>query len=120
MAGDVDDVVDAAANPVVALRVARRAVACEVVALVHVQVRVHVALVRAPDCAAHGWPGLLEGQDALDVVAVFLLAGDGVDDRGLDAEEGKGGGTRLGRGDSGEGCDDVGAGFGLPVGLRVC
>jgi hypothetical protein len=60
---------------------------------------------------------LLEGEHALDVVAVDLLAGDGVDDRGLDAEEGEGGGSGLGRGDSGERCDDVGAGFGLPVGL---
>jgi hypothetical protein len=118
VARDVDDIVDAPADPVVPFRVARRAVACEVVALVHVQVRVHVALVRAPDCAAHGRPGLLEGEDALDVVAVDLLAGDGVNDRGLDAEEGEGGGTGFRRGDSGEGCDDVGAGFGLPVGLR--
>ena len=61
--------------------------------------------------------GLLEGEDALDVVAVDLFARDGVYDRGLDAEEGEGGGTGLCGGDSGEGCDDVGAGFGLPVGL---
>ena len=46
-----------------------------------------------------------------------FFAGDGVDDGGLDAEEGEGGGAGLGGGDAGEGGDDVGAGFGLPVGL---
>jgi hypothetical protein len=117
MAGDVDDVVYAAADPVVALGIAGSAVTSEVVAFVDVQVGVHVALVGAPDGAAHGGPGLLEGEDAFDVVAVDFLAGDGVDDRGLDAEEREGGGAGLGGCDAGEGCDDVGAGFGLPVGL---
>jgi hypothetical protein len=114
---NVDDVVHAAADPVVAFGVARGAVAREVVALVDVEVGVHVALVGAPDGAAHAGPGLLEGQDAFDVVAVDFFAGDGVDDRGLDAEEGEGGGAGFGGSDAGEGRDDVGAGFGLPVGL---
>lgn len=61
---------------------------------------------------------MLEGEHALDVVAVDFFAGDGVDDRGLDAEEGEGGGAGLCRSDTGERCDDVGTGFGLPVGLR--
>lgn len=74
VARDVDDVVDAAADPVVALGVAGGAVAGEVVALVDVEVGVHVALVGAPDGAAHGGPGLLEGEDAFDVVAVDFFA----------------------------------------------
>jgi hypothetical protein len=49
---------------------------------------------------------------------VDFLAGDGVDDRGLDTEEWEGGGAGFGRCDTGEGRDDVGAGFGLPVGLE--
>ena len=117
VAGDVDDVVDATADPVVAFGVTRGAVAGEVVALVDVEVGFHVALVGAPDGAAHGGPGLLESEDAFDVVAVNFLAGDGVDDGGFDAEEGEGGGARFGGGDTGERGDDVGAGFGLPVGL---
>jgi len=117
VAGDVDDVVDTAPDPVVALGVTRGAVAGEVVALVDVEVGVHVALVGAPDGAAHGGPGLLESEDAFDVVAVDFFAGDGVDDGGLDAEEGEGGGAGFGGRDAGEGRDDVGAGFGLPVGL---
>jgi hypothetical protein len=60
---------------------------------------------------------LLEGEDAFDIVAVDFFARDGVDDGGLDAEEGEGSGAGLGRRDAGEGGDDVGAGFGLPVGL---
>jgi hypothetical protein len=49
---------------------------------------------------------------------VDFFAGHGVDDCGLDAEEGEGGGAGFGRCDAGEGRDDVGAGFGLPVGLE--
>ena len=60
-----------------------------VVAGVDVKVCVHVALVGAVDGAGHAGPCLLKGQDALDIVAVNLLAGDGVDDGGLNTEEGQ-------------------------------
>ena len=62
---------------------------------------------------------MLESEHAFDIVAVNFFARDGVDDRGLDAEEREGGGAGLGGCDAGEGCDDVGAGFGLPVGLEM-
>lgn len=115
VAGDVDDVVDAAADPVESFVVAAGAVTGEVVPLVDVEICVHEALVGAVHGAEHAGPGLLEGQDAFDVVAVDLLAGDGVDDDGLDAEEGEGSAAGLGGADAGEGSDDVGAGLGLPV-----
>lgn len=38
--------------------------------------------------AGHAGPCLLKGQDTLDIVAMNLLAGDGVDDGGLNTEEG--------------------------------
>ena len=85
----INHVVDAPADPVVALVVAAGAVAGEVVALVHVQVGVHVALVRLPNGACHARPRLLERQHALDVVAVHLLARHRVNDGRLDAEEGQ-------------------------------
>lgn len=37
----------------------------------------------------HAGPRLLEGKHTFDIVAVNLLARDGVDDDGLDAEEGE-------------------------------
>ena len=88
-----------------------------VVALVLVQVGVKVALVGAVDGSRHAGPRLLESQDTLHVVTVDLLAGDGVNDRGLDAEEWEGRRTGLGRGDTGERSNDVRASLGLPVGL---
>ena len=88
-----------------------------VVTLVNVQVRVHVPLMSTPDGAAHTGPSLLEGEDALDIVAVELLSGDGVDDRGLNAEEGKRGTPRFRRRHTSKGRDDVGSGLRLPVGL---
>lgn len=88
-----------------------------VVALVDVEVGVHVPLVRGPDGTGHAGPRVLDGEDTLDIVALELLAGNGVDDRRLDAEEGEGGGAGLGGGDAGERGDDVGTSLGLPVGL---
>ena len=115
--GNVDNVIDTAADPVVALVVTSSTVTSEVVSLVDVQVCIHISLVCTPDGTSHAGPCLLEGQNALDVVAVELLAGNRVDDCGLDAEEGKGSTTGLGRGDTSEGSDDVRAGLCLPVRL---
>ena len=58
-----------------------------VVALVHVQVRIHVALVGSPDRTGHARPRLLDRQYAFDVVPLDLLARDRVNDGGFDAEE---------------------------------
>ena len=117
VATNVDNVVDTAADPVEALVVAGSTVAREVVALVDVEVGIHVALVGTPDGASHAGPSLLEGQDTLDVVAVNLLAGNRVDKRGLDTEEGERGRAGLGGGNASKGSDDVGTGLGLPVGV---
>lgn len=53
------------------------------------QVGVQVSLVATVDGTGNARPRLLESQDALDVVAVKLLARDGVNDGGLNAEEGQ-------------------------------
>lgn len=116
---NVDDVINTSANPVVTLVVTSCTVSGEVVALVHVQVCVHVTLVCSPDSAGHAGPWLLESKHALYVVAVLLLARDRVDDGGLDAEEGEGCGAGLRGSDTAEGCDNVGTGLGLPVCLRA-
>ena len=69
----------------------------------------------SPDCARHAGPRLLEGQNTLNIVAVNLLARDGVNDCRLDAKEGKGGGAGLSRCYTTKRCDDVRAGLSLPV-----
>ena len=86
-----------------------------IIPLINIQVRIHVSLVCAPDGAGHARPRLLDGQHALDIVAVQLLAGHGVDDGGLDAEEGQRAGPWLGRRDACERREDVAPGFRLPV-----
>lgn len=68
----------------------------------------------------HAGPWLLEGEHAVDIVAMNLFAGDRVDDGGLDAKERQRGGSRLGWGDAGQGGNDVGARLRLPVRLRSC
>jgi hypothetical protein len=89
MPRDIDDIVHASSDPVVAFVVAPSTVSGEldmsvhfrpmgtstyVVALIHIQVCVHVSLMCSPDCACHTGPWLLECQDALHVVSVDLLA----------------------------------------------
>jgi len=115
--GDVDNVIDTATDPVVTLVIASSTITSEVVSLVDVQVCIHVSLVCTPDGTSHAGPCLLEGQNTLDVVAVELFARNGVDDCGLDAEEGKGSTAGLGRSDTSEGSDDVRACLCLPVRL---
>lgn len=90
-----------------------------VVTLVDIQISVHVALVRTPHGAGHAGPGLLESQNTLNIIARDFLTGDGVDNGRLDTEEGQGGTAGLGRGDTAQGSDDVGASLGLPVGLLI-
>jgi hypothetical protein len=104
VARDVDDIVDTSSDPVIAFVITSSTVSSElscqprttiqviwtdIVSFVHVQVCVHVTLVRAPDCASQTGPWLLERQNTFDIVAVDLLARDGIDDCGLDAKEGK-------------------------------
>lgn len=90
-----------------------------VVALVHIQVCLHISLVCSPNCPRHTGPWLLEGKHALDIVSVDLFARDWIYDGGFDAEEGEGGRSRLGGRYTTERCDDVGAGLRLPVCLYI-
>lgn len=69
----------------------------------------------APDGASHGRPGLLEGKNAFDVIAADLLPRDRVNDGGLNSKEWQRGTTWLGRGNTAQGGDDVGARLRLPI-----
>lgn len=89
-----------------------------VVALVDIKVSLLVSLVGSPDGAGHAGPWLLECQDTLNIVAVDLLTGDGVDEGGLNAEEGQRAAAGLGGSDAGKRSESVRTGLGLPVGLE--
>ena len=64
VAGDVDHVVDAAGDPVVAVLVAPAAVAGEVLARIGLEVGVDEALMVAIDRAHHARPGIGDAQIA--------------------------------------------------------
>ena len=58
-----------------------------IITLVHIQIGVHIALMGSINCTRHAWPSLLEGEHALDIVAMNFFSGHRIDDGGLDAEE---------------------------------
>lgn len=91
-----------------------------VIALVDVQISVHVALVGAVDSTSHAGPRLLKRKHTFNIVAVNLFAGDGVDDDGLNTKKGERSATGFGRGDASKWSDDVGTGLSLPVCLYGC
>lgn len=135
---DVNNVVNTATDPVVTFVVTTCSITSElgllairnieatakiprithVVVRVHVQVCIHVSLVRTPDSTGHAGPWLLESQHALDIITVDLLARNRVDNGWLDTEEWKGGTSWLGGGHTSERSDNVGTGLGLPVCLE--
>lgn len=122
--GNIDHVVDTSTDPVVSFVVTassitselQKPLVCElalrfeithVVALVHIQVCIHVSLVSTPDGTSHAGPWLFDSQDTLDVVSGNLGARDGIDNSGLDAKEGKRCTARLGRSNTTQWGDDV-------------
>src|SRR5690606_35167672 len=115
VAADVDHVVDAAGDPVVAVGVAPAAVAAEVHAGVGLEVGVDEALVVAVDGAHLAGPGVEHHQGAFGLALEDLAVG--VDDRRLHAEERLGRRTRLGRDRAGDRRDHDAAGLGLPPGV---
>ena len=58
-----------------------------VIALINVEVGIHVALMSTPDSSGHARPWLFNSQDTFYVVAMYFFPGDWVDDRGLDTKE---------------------------------
>jgi hypothetical protein len=100
---DVDHVVDTTANPVVSVVVTASAISSEVVTLIDVEVSLLIPVVGSPDSTSHARPGLLEGQNTLDIVTVNLFARNRVDEGRLDTEERQRATARLGGSDSSQG-----------------
>ena len=106
MTRNVDDIINTATNPIVTFMIATSAISGKlkiksardkrqersrsiyVVALVDVEISVHVPLVGAPNCAGHAGPWLLEGKNTLDVVTSDFLSRDRVDNSRLNSKEG--------------------------------
>ena len=74
--GDIDHVIDAPGNPLVAMRIAARAVASEVVAAIGGKIGVDKALLVAPERAHLSGPGI--GDDQITLGGTFQNAAFGV------------------------------------------
>mmetsp|Transcript_77978 Transcript_77978/g.215634 ORF Transcript_77978/g.215634 Transcript_77978/m.215634 type:complete len:267 (-) Transcript_77978:1423-2223(-) len=88
VAGDIDDVIHAAGDPIVPVLVADATVAGEVEAWVGPKVGVQHPLVIPIDCAEHRGPRLGENQNTRYVVALKLLACGGVQHAWVHSEHG--------------------------------
>ena len=100
---DVNNIVHAAPDPVVAFMIPASAVASElqlvsritkmesglayVVALVHIEIGIHITFMSTPDGSGHARPGFLNSQNPLYVVAMYFFSGDRINNRGLNAKE---------------------------------
>ncbi len=115
VAGDVDHVVDAPGDPVIAVLVAARAVAGEIKSRKGREIGVDKAAMIAIDGAHLAGPGARQAKisfaRAFDPPAVI------VDQKRLDPEERTGRGARLERRRAGERGDQNAAGLGLPPGV---
>src|SRR5690349_18697216 len=115
MAGDVDDVVDAAGDPVIAVGVAPAAVAGEVFVLVGREIGLLEAGVIAIDRAHLARPRFADAEIALRRAVQNLAVG--IDDFGHHAEERPRRRARLQLGRAGQWRDQDAAGFSLPPGV---
>src|ERR1035441_1735585 len=115
MAADVDDVVNAAHEPEVAVGVLAGAVSGEITAFDVAPVGLAIALMVAVDGAGHRGPWLADDeQAAMAGRDVFSLL---VDHLRLNAKEGPRGRAGLGGHGAGKGSDQNGASLGLPPGI---
>ena len=116
VSGDIDDVVDPAGDPVVAVFVTPASVTGQIVAGVGVEIDLGKALVIPLDGPRNGWPGALDSEQAGNPVAVQFVSLLIEQDR-FDTEEGVRRRAGLGRGCPGQRGDQDAAGFGLPPGV---
>ena len=115
VARDVDDVVDAAGDPIIAVSVAAGAVAGEILARIGGEIGVHEARVVAEDRARLSRPGI--GDDEIAFARPLQHGAGGVDDFRNHAEERprRRAGLELRR--AGQRGDEDAAGFRLPPGV---
>src|SRR5205814_6849922 len=112
---NVDDVIDAPGDPVIAVGVAAAAVAGEILAFIGREIGLLEAGVVAIDGAHHPRPGFGDAEIALAFAAQNIAVG--IDDLRLHTEERLGRRTRLEFGGAGQRRDQNAAGLGLPPGI---
>lgn len=95
MTRDVDNVVDAADDPMIAISVAEDAVASEEAAGVREEVGLAEALMVAPNGTSHAGPRTVYSEHAADVLAGKRLTRGGIEKNRLDTEEGLAAGARF-------------------------
>ena len=115
VSGYVEDIVDAADDPKVAILVTAGTVTGEVSPLDLAPVLLAVAALVSPNAAEHGWPGLADDEFATLTMGDFLAMI--VNDCGIDTEERKCRGSRLAGGRARQRCDHMRTGFCLPPGI---
>ena len=116
MPGDVQDIVDAADDPIVPRAVPATSVAGEVTPRDFVPVSFPESLRIAPNTAQHAGPGIADNQFPARVFGHRLALI--VDDLGLHSEKGQGSRAWFGRSSPGQRGDHDTAGFGLPPGVH--
>src|SRR5580704_9306790 len=115
MAGDVDDVIDTAHDPEIAVFVFARAVSGEVRTRNLRPVLLHVAIGISVDRSQHSWPGLANNQESSRTIGHGLAVH--IHDLRHDSGQWARGRTRLGSYRAGYGRDHDVSGFGLPPGV---
>ena len=114
MTGDVDHVIHAPRDPVIAVRVPAAPVPGKVVALVVAEIGLLEPLVIAPDRAHLAWPAVSDTQNPLHVIALDLGTGGGFKYDRFDPEERLHRGAGFGGVGTGQRRHQVTAGFRLP------
>ncbi len=93
MARDVDDVIDPAGDPVIAVGIALAAISGEVLAGIGCEIGLEEAFVITPDCAHLARPAV--GNAKVAFAGAFQRFAFAIDDLGFDAKHGEAGRSRF-------------------------
>mmetsp|Transcript_5192 Transcript_5192/g.12396 ORF Transcript_5192/g.12396 Transcript_5192/m.12396 type:complete len:263 (+) Transcript_5192:422-1210(+) len=118
---DVDDIVHAAGDKVIAFGVAHDTVTGKVVALVGFQIHREVSIVSAQAGSGHSGPGLSDGQNTFRnaiLIGLHNFSTCRIQDHGIDTVAWQGTRSRLHGRDSGQIGDNVTTRFCLPVSIH--
>ena len=117
MPRNVDNVIDAPGDPVIAVLIAATPVAGEIIAFVITEICLFKAFMVAPDSTHLTGPAIGDAQNTFDAVAVYHFTCRGFQHDRLDPEERFHGGTGLGRVGTGKRGHQMAARFSLPPGI---
>lgn len=110
--------IDSATDPDIAILVPSSTISGEIIARIGVEIGFHKAMVIVVDSASHGGPGLLDGQDASNIVAFQLFSSSRIQDGSSNAKEGERSRARLGRRSARQWAHYNRASFSLPISVH--